>query len=74
MGGPRLPQSALDLEDKFAALEDLAQQFLGSTVVSVAIVSLNDTRGGQMVLNNPRHDNKLVARRLRLCADILEGM
>lgn len=59
-----------EIEDAHGRTEAVVKGHLGNAVV-ITIVSINDREGGQLVLSHPGLGERLVADRLRLCADIL---
>lgn len=63
-----------DLEAQFKKLHDELRASLrsGKHASIVSILSLHDYEPGQWIIGDPSQDPARVAKRLRLCADILD--
>lgn len=61
-----------EIEDRHSELAALAKVYLGNHTITISIVSVNDSRPGQLILSHPDYLKSDVIQRLRLCANILE--
>ena len=63
-----------DLEAQFKRLHDELRASLRSDKHAsiVSILSLHDDEPGQWIIGDPSQDSARIAKRLRLCADILD--
>lgn len=60
----------LEFENRHKDLSTLVEAYL-PPAMTITVVSTSDLASGQLVLHHPAYDKQEVARRLRICADII---
>ena len=68
-----MSEAKQEIEDSHGELGALVKNYLPAAM-TISVVSLSKRVSGQMILHNPDYDKRTVAARLRLCAEILEGV
>lgn len=61
-----------EIEDSHGELSALVKTYLPDAL-TISVVTLSRRMSGQMILHHPDYDKRIVASRLRMCADILDG-
>lgn len=60
------------IEESHGNLHEVVDAYLPNAM-TISVVSLSKRMAGQMILHHPDYDKRLVAERLRMCADVLDG-